>query len=703
MISGAEDKLIGKFKLIRSGGAVVFEEGVEPLSTQVHDSIFNKLKSKNVKSFIFNDSGEKYLVGFSQIKLTKAEKGYGFGGTFESIDHKKGNKGESWYVICYRQMSVALSPITESIKSFILIGTAIIVILVLVSQLFGRKIAKPLALLDKATEKIGKGDFEYRIDMGQNDEFGNLAHSFNNMASTLQQSTTSIDLLRESEGRYRNIFENIQDVYYEASMDGTILEVSPSIENVSEYKKKEVIGKSLYDFYTDPKEREELLNAILVSEKVANFEITLTDKDGSPHPVELNTTLQRDQKGNPIKLIGSMRDISKRKQLEARLRHSRKMEAIGTLAGGIAHEFNNILTTVIGNTELAIADVPASNPARECLEEIQTASLRAKDVVSQLLGFARKTVFQLMPVRINPIVSETLKLIRASIPTTIEIRQDLSCQSDTVLADTTQIKQVLMNLCANANNAMQEEGGVLDVNLENTTLDETSAAGYEDLGPGNYLKMTVRDTGHGIDPKIIDRIFDPYFTTTSLAEGTGMGLAVVHGIIKHHNGAITVESEPGKGTVFEVLFPLVEAEADQEAGEPEALPAGNEKILFVDDEPSLVKMAKRMLEMQGYRVEAKGNPVEALEMVRSEPDRFDLVITDMTMPKMTGDKLSKEILGIRPDMPILLCSGYSDRIDADRAAALGIRKYIEKPLDMSDFVVTIRKVLDDEAKVKIQQ
>jgi len=177
----------------------------------------------------------------------------------------------------------------------------------------------------------------------------------------------------------------------------------------------------------------------------------------------------------------------------------------------------------------------------------------------------------------------------------------------------------------------------------------------------------------------------------------------VHGIIKHHNGAITVESEPGKGTVFEVLFPLVEAEADQEAGEPEALPAGNEKILFVDDEPSLVKMAKRMLEMQGYRVEAKGNPVEALEMVRSEPDRFDLVITDMTMPKMTGDKLSKEILGIRPDMPILLCSGYSDRIDADRAAALGIRKYIEKPLDMSDFVVTIRKVLDDEAKVKIQQ
>ena len=500
--------------------------------------------------------------------------------------------------------------------------------------------------------------------------------------------------IEESEKKYRNIFENIQDVYYEASMDGTILEISPSIEKVLGYKRKELIGKSLYDIYTNPEERDELLEAILESGKIANFEVHLTDKDGSQYSVELNSTLQRDQKGNTVKIIGSMRDISERKRLEAMLRQSQKMEAIGSLAGGIAHEFNNILGTIIGNTELAINDVPESNPARECLEEIQLASLRAKEIVRQLLGFARKSVFQLMPVQISSIVSETLNLIRASIPTTIEIRRNISCKSDTVMADSSQINLVLLNLCANAKNAMQEEGGVLEVNLENTTLDETSAARYEGLGPGNYLKLTVKDSGHGIDPKIIDRIFEPYFTTTSLAEGTGMGLAVVHGIVKNHNGAITVASEPGKGTVFEVLFPLTEAKMAQEAGEPEALPTGNEKILFVDDETSLVKMAKRMLEMQGYRVEAKSDPIEVLELVRSEPRRFDLVITDMTMPQMTGDKLAKEILNIRPGMPIILCSGYSENIDAEKARALGIRKYIEKPLNMSNFVASIRKVLD---------
>ena len=388
-----------------------------------------------------------------------------------------------------------------------------------------------------------------------------------------------------------------------------------------------------------------------------------------------------------------------RKKLQEQLLQSQKMEAIGSLAGGIAHEFNNILGTIIGNTELAINYVPESNPARECLEEIQSASLRAKDVVRQILGFARKSVFQLVPLQISPIISETLELIRASIPMTIEIRRNLSCKSDTVMADPTQISQVLMNLCINAKDAMQEKGGVLEVKLENTSIDEKSAIRYEGLGPGNYVKMTVRDTGHGIDPKNIDRIFDPYFTTTSLAEGPGMGLAVVHGIVKHHKGAIRVESELGKGTVFEVLFPLTEAEEEQKSEKPEALPAGAERILFVDDEKALVKMAKRMLEMQGYQVEAKSDSVEALELFRSKPDRFDLIITDMTMPKMTGDKLAKEILSIRPDMPIILCSGFSEKIDAEKAKELGIRKYIEKPLNMSDFVVALRKVLDAENEI----
>ncbi len=502
------------------------------------------------------------------------------------------------------------------------------------------------------------------------------------------------EALRKSERRYRNIFENIQDVYYETTMEGTILEMSPSIENVSKYKRSELIGKSVYDLYTNPEEREEVLKAVLASGKLDNYEIHLTDKDGSQHSVELNSTLHRDQKGNPIKIIGSMRDISERKRLESRLRQSQKMETMGALAGGIAHEFNNILGVIIGNTQLAIGDVPEGNPARDCLKVIQTSSLRAKDIVRQIMGFAGKSVFQLMPIQISPIIRDALILIRASIPATIEIRENISCESDMVMADPTQINQMLTNLCINAKNAMQEKDGVLEVKLENTSLDETSATSYEGLSPGNYVKLTVKDSGHGIDPKNIDRIFDPYFTTRSLAERPGMSLAVVYGIVKHHNGAITVASEAGKGSVFEVLFPLTGAEAEQEAGEPEALPTGNEKILFVDDEASLVKMAKRMLEMQGYQVEAKSDPVEALELFRSKPDRFDLIITDMSMPKMTGDKLAKEILSIRPDMPIILCSGFSEKIDAEKTKELGIRKYIEKPLYMSDVVVAVRKVLD---------
>ena len=507
------------------------------------------------------------------------------------------------------------------------------------------------------------------------------------------------EALQKSEEKYRSLVKNITSAVYKGYKDWSVEFFDEKIElftgyDVNEFNSKKMKWSDII-VKEDIETAREIFIKALKTDKSYVREYRIKSKAGDIHWIEERGYIVCGNNGEIEYVNGIFFDKTETKKLEAQLQQSQKMESIGTLAGGTAHEFNNILTTIIGNTELALNDVPESNPARECLEEIQTASLRAKDTVRQLLGFARKSVFQLMPVQISPIIRETLKLIRASIPTTIEIRQNLSFESDTVMADSTQISQILINLCANAKNAMQEKGGVLEVKLENTTLDEKSATHYEDLSPGNYLKLTVKDCGYGIDPKIIDRIFEPYFTTGSLAEATGMGLAVVHGIVKHHNGAIIVASEAGKGTVFEVLFPLIEAEAEQEAGEPEALPTGAERILFIDDEESLVKMAKRRLEMQGYRVETKTNPIEALELFRSAPDRFDLIITDMTMPKMTGDRLAKEILSIRPDMPIILCSGFSEKIDAEKAKELGIREYIEKPLDMSDFVVSIRKVLDE--------
>jgi len=501
------------------------------------------------------------------------------------------------------------------------------------------------------------------------------------------------ELLRKSENKYRKIFENIQDVYFETSLDGTILEFSPSIESISHYTRKELIGKSVYDVYTHPEQREELLRLLLDKGKINDFEFSLTDKYGSQHLCTINAVLIKDEQDNPIKLIGSFRDISEKKQLEDQLRHAHKMEAIGILAGGIAHEFNNILAIIIPNTELAEDDVPDRSLARECLDEIRSAALRASEVVQQILSFARKSLTERKPVQITPIIKDCLRLLRASIPATIEISQEISCGFDTVLADPTQISQVIMNLCTNAAQAMNEHAGVLKVTLKNVDFENQDEK--LDVKPGCYVALTVSDTGDGIKPEIIDRIFDPYFTTKEVGKGTGMGLAVIHGIVKNLDGTISVTSDPGKRSVFEVLLPVIEAETQQKAKEPEALPTGNEKILFIDDEKSIVKIVQRILERLGYQVETKTNPVEALELFRSGPDQFDLVITDMTMPKMTGENLAKEILNIRSDMPIILCTGFREKISEEKVRELGMSALVFKPFAPPKFALTVRKVLDE--------
>ena len=396
-----------------------------------------------------------------------------------------------------------------------------------------------------------------------------------------------------------------------------------------------------------------------------------------------------------IKLIKEELDdlFKERKRLEEQLYQSRKMEAIGTLAGGIAHDFNNILGIILGNAELAIDDVPEWNPARLNLEEIRTASSRAKEVVRQLLSFARKTRLEKKPTNIIPIVKESIQLLRSSIPTSIEFRQNITKDVDTILSDPTQINQVLINLCTNAGHAMPD-GGILEVSLKNRELDEDAVAQYPELNPGRYVNLIVSDTGNGIPKDKIDRIFDPYFTTKKVGKGTGMGLAVVHGIVKGHNGIITVESELGKGTTFNIFFPVIGEEAVEQIETIEELPTGDETILYIDDEASIVELGHQRLERLGYKVESKTSPIEALNLFRSQPEKFDLVITDLTMPKMTGDQLVKEILNIRPDLPIILCTGFSEKTDEKEARAIGVVDYIEKPLDKRDFAFRVRKVLD---------
>ncbi|MEH0019506.1 MAG: ABC transporter substrate-binding protein [Desulfobacter sp.] len=386
-------------------------------------------------------------------------------------------------------------------------------------------------------------------------------------------------------------------------------------------------------------------------------------------------------------------DITALKEAEKHLQQALKMEAVGTISGGIAHDFNNILGIIIGNIELAMDELPLWNRARRNLEEIRTASLRARDVVRQLLSFSRKTEHLKKPLNLQPLIRESVKLLRSSTPASIDIRTDLCRQPMTIEADSTQIHQVLINLCTNAAHAMDENGGVLTIRLAEISLDHTIIKQYQEIQPGRYARLAITDTGHGIDPALRPKIFDPYFTTKDVGKGTGMGLAVVLGIVKSHYGDISVYSEPGRGTTFNVLLPLIDKkESPQPRGDRE-IPCGQGRILFVDDEPSMVKMGSIILGRLGYRVVTETDPLAALEKVKSGPDLFDLVITDMTMPTLTGDRLAREIIRIKPGLPIILCSGFSTKIDRERAREIGIFKYIEKPLNKGELARAVSTAL----------
>jgi len=381
-------------------------------------------------------------------------------------------------------------------------------------------------------------------------------------------------------------------------------------------------------------------------------------------------------------------------EIQKKLQQAQKMESIGTLTGGLSHDFNNILSIIIGNAELALHDVPEWNPVHSNLEEIKTASLRATKIVKQLLSFSRREDQKLEPIEIAPVIKDALKFLRATIPTTIDIHQDIQVENETILANPIQINQIMMNLCINASHAMETTGGNLTVRVEKVILDDNTAKGYPDLKIGAHIKVTVSDTGTGIAPKVIDRIFDPYFTTKDVGKGSGMGLAVVHGIVKSHNGAISVESKPGRGSTFSILFPETTRKAVMEVKTLEEIPRGNESIFLIDDEDSIAEMTRQMLERLGYRVETRLNPLEALAHFQANPDRFDLVITDMTMPKMTGAMLSEKVLEIRPDIPIIVCTGHSILIDEAKAKQSGIAAYVMKPIHTTEIAKTIRKVMD---------
>jgi PAS domain S-box-containing protein len=523
---------------------------------------------------------------------------------------------------------------------------------------------------------------------------------FRGIAREITDRKQAVEALRASEEKYRLLVENANDGILIVQED-SIKFANPKAMGLFEYDENE-LRKISYDDLIHFQDRHLLDRGKAGDGDRGNmpgpFSIRMVSRNGKEIWAQINA-VDITWEGKPATL-NFVRDITFQKRLEAQLLQAQKMEAIGTMAGGIAHDFNNILTSVLGYTQLALGDVSTGSQTERDLQEVVRAGRRARDLVSQILTFSRQAQLELKPLNPVPIIKEALKLLRASIPATIEIRQNISNTEANILADPTQIHQILINLSTNAAHSMAGKGGILEVTLTKTKLDSAFAARYPEVKPGEHLVLEVTDTGHGISPAILDRIFEPFFTTKKRGEGTGMGLAVVHGIVRSCGGAITVYSEVGKGTTFKVFLPSCDGKGDCEGAVQTAVLKGSERILFVDDEPSIVAMAKRMLERMGYSVEATTSSLEALTLFRAKPREFDLVMTDLTMPKMTGEQLAAEVIRFRSDIPIIICTGYSTSMTEGKGRQLGISAIVTKPLIDHEIAKTVRDVLDESAYLK---
>ncbi len=501
-----------------------------------------------------------------------------------------------------------------------------------------------------------------------------------------------------AERNYRGIFENAIMGIFQVSPEGRLIGANPACAGILGYDSPEELIESIRDvreIFREPESYVELVGLLRQSQVVREFEVQVLRKNDSTAWLILSARIIRDNKGRIAGIEGNVEDITNRKTLESILIQSQKLEAIGTLARGIAHDFNNILFPIIGFAEMSMQMVQEGSSLHHFLKQILLSANRAKGLVRQILTFSRKTDRELKPVQVSLLVKETIKLVRSSFPSTIEIQQriDPDMHTVTVLSDPSQIHQVLLNLYTNAAHAMREKGGILRIALAGAYVEANDRGWQKDLKEGPYLQLTVSDTGHGMDETVKRRIFDPYFTTKG-SEGTGLGLAVVYGIVKSLRGAISVFSEPDQGATFHVLLPMCADPESLPAEDDAPLPGGEGNILVVDDEEILVGMLMMMLSRLGYEVTARVRSADALEVFKSRPETYDLVITDQTMPHMTGIELAGEILKIRKDTPIILCSGFAEEIDESAAKTAGIKECIAKPVAFRQLAETISKILN---------
>jgi PAS domain S-box-containing protein len=529
-----------------------------------------------------------------------------------------------------------------------------------------------------------------------------LADDLSYGIATLRASNERLKVEKEY-SLLASVIEQANEGIFLFNAEGAIQYVNPAVETITGLPPLTMIGqniKALEYMESNRQFYEAILKGIpRDKQRASHFQYNRQDK--VMFELDVNTWSVSDETGNVISHVALVRDVSHEMQLERQLRCAQRMEAIGTLAGGIAHDFNNTLASIITCSEMALDESPPGSTLHELLDVVLKSGLRGKDLVKQILTFSRQGEQERQEVRFDLVASECLKLLRATLMPTIEIRLHIDKNLGLVFADPTQIQQIVMNLCTNAVHAMRGQGrGELDILLDNVDVDRFQVSSFGNLAPGPYLCLTVRDTGHGMDEKTIERIFDPFFSTKGQAEGTGLGLSVIHGIVSNHGGAITVESKPDQGSRFKVYLPRLNKSANATTDAPlTTIMSGTECILLVDDDEDLIFGTERLLKQLGYSVIARTDPMVALQLFRSTPEQFDLIITDQAMPHMNGTELARELTRIRPDIPVILCTGY-DTITGGDTDGIGetaefISELALKPLIRGEIATIIRRVLAD--------
>ena len=519
------------------------------------------------------------------------------------------------------------------------------------------------------------------------------------------QLKKQLENTQKNEKRLQLLIDNMPAQISCVDSDERYVLVNRAFEKSFRLKKNQILGKRMKTIIGQ-KSYNIVISHIkkALSGKSGHFEFSFTTKKNTTRWYEINYVPEINHKSETIGFYALTIDLTEKKQadeeknrLKDRLRQSQKMEAIGTLSGGIAHDFNNILSGIFGYSQLADTHINEPERAKEYINKVFTAAQRASSLIQQILTFSRQTKYNKQPIYLIMILKEALKLIRSTLPSNIEIREFLVSKS-AVLADATQIHQVVMNLCTNAYHAMEDDSGILTVRLEDVLLNNKPVPGDTGCCSGDYLKLEISDTGSGIPPDISEKIFDPYFTTKKIDKGTGLGLAVVNGIVKKHNGFIEFDSSPGVGTVFKIYLPVIKDKRIQSgttSKDEENVPDASERLMLVDDEDAILESLGTILSSRGYRVSSFDNSISALKEFKRDPYAFDIIVTDMTMPRMTGDRFSIEALKIRPNIPIILCTGFHKNFTEDQALKIGIKKYLPKPIISSELIKCIKKLLPE--------